>query len=213
MSSSEPPRPGRNRRTGSSRPAGSPARAAAAARALRAAAAAGPYGQESPCGLQPYGQMPPPPGGCDYQGGPVLGGSGRRFPALVRRLPRLPGVQLRHRVRAFVGTDTDNVNFGKAACAGAVATVLYFLYEASCSTTTARRSARWPPRSRSSESPTRLRAGLARLDARGRVRAAADRAVSSRFVFFVVNCLWHLWDQPWQQCLHDKSAHTTVIRI
>lgn len=25
--------------------------------------------------------------------------------------------------------------------------------------------------------------------------------------------LWQLWDKPWQQCLHDKAASTTVVKV
>jgi hypothetical protein len=25
--------------------------------------------------------------------------------------------------------------------------------------------------------------------------------------------LWQLWDKPYRQCLHDKGAHTVVIKV
>jgi len=28
-----------------------------------------------------------------------------------------------------------------------------------------------------------------------------------------VDCLWLLWDKPYQQCLHDKFARTTVVKV
>jgi uncharacterized RDD family membrane protein YckC len=31
-------------------------------------------------------------------------------------------------------------------------------------------------------------------------------------LFTLVNVLWHLWDQPLHQCLHDKIAKTVVIK-
>jgi uncharacterized RDD family membrane protein YckC len=30
-------------------------------------------------------------------------------------------------------------------------------------------------------------------------------------IFWLVNVLWCLWDKPYQQCLHDKAAHTVVV--
>ena len=27
----------------------------------------------------------------------------------------------------------------------------------------------------------------------------------------LVDCLWPLWDRPWQQALHDKAAKTIVV--
>jgi uncharacterized RDD family membrane protein YckC len=29
----------------------------------------------------------------------------------------------------------------------------------------------------------------------------------------LLDCLWPLWDKPWQQALHDKAARTIVVRI
>ncbi len=31
-------------------------------------------------------------------------------------------------------------------------------------------------------------------------------------LFSLVNVLWHLWDKPLQQCLHDKAAKTVVVK-
>ncbi len=31
------------------------------------------------------------------------------------------------------------------------------------------------------------------------------------FLFWLVNVLWCTWDQPYRQCLHDKSARTVVV--
>jgi uncharacterized RDD family membrane protein YckC len=30
-------------------------------------------------------------------------------------------------------------------------------------------------------------------------------------VFLLIDCLWPLWDRPWQQALHDKVAKTVVV--
>jgi uncharacterized RDD family membrane protein YckC len=30
-------------------------------------------------------------------------------------------------------------------------------------------------------------------------------------LFVLVDCLWPLWDKPWQQALHDKAARTVVV--
>jgi uncharacterized RDD family membrane protein YckC len=31
-------------------------------------------------------------------------------------------------------------------------------------------------------------------------------------LFALLNILWHLWDKPFQQCLHDKPAKTVVVK-
>lgn len=30
-------------------------------------------------------------------------------------------------------------------------------------------------------------------------------------IFALIDCLWPLWDKPWQQALHDKAAGTVVV--
>jgi uncharacterized RDD family membrane protein YckC len=32
-------------------------------------------------------------------------------------------------------------------------------------------------------------------------------------VFWLVNVLWCLWDNPYHQCLHDKAARTVVVAV
>lgn len=213
MSSSEPPPPGQEPPYGQQPPGGEPPYGQQPPPGpYGQQPPPGPYGQEPPYGHQPYGQMPPPPGGYDYQGGPVLGGSGRRF--LARCVDFLVYLAFSCAIGfAFVGTDTDNVNFGKEWAAGAVATVLYFLYEGFMLNNNGQTLGKMATKIKVVRvadggsvqgSPAWTRAG---------VFALPLIAPCIGFVFFVVNCLWHLWDQPWQQCLHDKSAHTTVIRI
>lgn len=175
-----------------------------------------PYGQPPPAGgpydQQPYGQMPPPPGGYETNYGPTLAGSGKRFVArlvdLVVYLAFSCAIGL-----AFVGTDPDDVSFAKQAGAGAVATVLYFLYEGFMLNNNGQTLGKMATKIRVVRvadggtvegSPAWTRAG---------VFALPLIVPCVGIVFFVVNVLWHTWDQPWQQCLHDKSAHTTVIRV
>lgn len=31
-------------------------------------------------------------------------------------------------------------------------------------------------------------------------------------VFWLINVVWHLWDRPYRQCVHDKVARTVVVR-
>ena len=31
-------------------------------------------------------------------------------------------------------------------------------------------------------------------------------------LFAIVDYLWPLWDKPWRQALHDKTARTIVVR-
>ncbi|WTW95078.1 RDD family protein [Streptomycetaceae bacterium NBC_01309] len=165
-------------------------------------------------GQQPYGQMPPPPGGYDagFNAGPVLAGSGRRF--LARLVDLLVYLAFSCAIGlAFVGTDTDDVDFGKQAGAGAVATVLYFLYEGLMLNNNGQTLGKMA---------TKIR--VVRVADGGPVQGAPAWTRAGVFalplvvpcagiLFFIVNCLWHLWDQPWQQCLHDKAAKTTVIRV
>ncbi|MFD8588415.1 RDD family protein [Streptomyces sp. NPDC059637] len=30
-------------------------------------------------------------------------------------------------------------------------------------------------------------------------------------IFWLLDVLWHLWDKPYRQCLHDKAARTVVV--
>jgi hypothetical protein len=32
-------------------------------------------------------------------------------------------------------------------------------------------------------------------------------------LFSYVDGLWQLWDKPYRQCLHDKFAQTTVVKV
>ncbi|NUU23816.1 MAG: RDD family protein [Streptomycetaceae bacterium] len=173
-----------------------------------------PMGAQSPYGEQPYGQMPPPPGGYDmgYGTGPVLAGSARRF--LARLVDLLVYLAFSCAIGiAFVGTDPDDVDFGKQAGAGAVATVLYFLYEGFMLNNNGQTLGKMATKIRVVRvadggpvqgSPAWTRAG---------VFALPLVVPCAGIVFWIVDVLWHTWDQPWQQCLHDKAAHTTVIRI
>jgi uncharacterized RDD family membrane protein YckC len=47
------------------------------------------------------------------------------------------------------------------------------------------------------------------------VKRWAVERVAGQFVpfFSYLDGLWQLWDKPLQQCLHDKAAHTVVVKI
>lgn len=47
------------------------------------------------------------------------------------------------------------------------------------------------------------------------VKRWAVERVGGQFVpfFSYLDGLWQLWDKPLQQCLHDKAAHTVVVKI
>lgn len=171
-----------------------------------------PYGGQ-PYGQPPYGQMPPPPGAPETGGhGPTLAGSGKRF--LARIVDLLVYVAFSCAIGfAFIGTDPDDVGFGKEAAAGAVATVVYFFYEGLMLNNNGQTLGKMATRIRVVRvadggpvqgSPAWTRAG---------VFALPLVVPCVGFVFWVVNVMWHLWDRPWQQCLHDKAAHTTVIAL
>jgi uncharacterized RDD family membrane protein YckC len=45
-------------------------------------------------------------------------------------------------------------------------------------------------------------------------RWAVERVGGAFLPFFsYLDGLWQLWDKPLQQCLHDKAAHTVVVKI
>ncbi|MCF2532307.1 RDD family protein [Yinghuangia soli] len=173
-----------------------------------------PYGGAVPPPGQPYGQMPPPPGeyGAPYNAGPTLGGSGRRF--MARVIDTLIWFVIAFVISlAFVGTDTDDVSLGKQIGIGAVAAVLYFLYEGLML-------------NNNGQTLGKKAAGIrvVRVADGGSVQGSPSWIRAAVYVlplilscpglvFWLINVLWHTWDQPWQQCLHDKAAKTTVIRV
>jgi uncharacterized RDD family membrane protein YckC len=65
-------------------------------------------------------------------------------------------------------------------------------------------AARYPD----STEPVRLTRGIA-------VRRWLMDSVAVQFapLLFLLDGLWQLWDQPYRQCLHDKVAGTTVIKV
>ncbi|MGN9775948.1 RDD family protein [Micromonospora sp. H33] len=54
-----------------------------------------------------------------------------------------------------------------------------------------------------------------RLTRRAAGRRWVVQFLASSFVPFLsyVDGFWQLWDQPWQQCLHDKFAETVVVKV
>ncbi|MDI2131387.1 RDD family protein [Yinghuangia seranimata] len=172
-----------------------------------------PPGGQPPYGGGPYGQMPPPPGDySQYQAGPTLAGSGKRFVARLVDFVVFFVIEVAV-FFAFVGSDTDNVSFGKEIGAGTVALLLYFLYEGSMLNYNGQtlgkivmhiRVVRVADGGSIHGSPAWTRAAVYSLP---------PIVPCAGIVFWIVDQLWHTWDQPWQQCLHDKAANTTVIRI
>jgi len=52
----------------------------------------------------------------------------------------------------------------------------------------------------------------AEIWARAGVYAGPQAVYCIGSLFSLVNVLWHLWDKPYQQCLHDKAAKTVVVK-
>jgi uncharacterized RDD family membrane protein YckC len=48
-------------------------------------------------------------------------------------------------------------------------------------------------------------------EATGRVSVMAFGQLLLSFLFLLLDCLWPLWDKPWQQALHDKAVKTVVV--
>ncbi|HSA51249.1 MAG TPA: RDD family protein [Yinghuangia sp.] len=169
-----------------------------------------PYGGP-PYGQPPHGQMPPPPGGYDTGYGPTLAGSGKRF--LARLVDLLVYLAFSCAIGfAFIGSDPDDVTFGREAAAGAVATIVYFLYEGVMLNNNGQTLGKMVARIR----VVRVADGGPVQGSPAWTRAAVFAlplvVPCAGILFWIVNVLWHTWDQPWQQCLHDKAARTTVIR-
>jgi uncharacterized RDD family membrane protein YckC len=48
-------------------------------------------------------------------------------------------------------------------------------------------------------------------EATGRVSVLAGGLFIGSALFVLLDCLWPLWDKPWQQALHDKAVRTVVV--
>ena len=48
-------------------------------------------------------------------------------------------------------------------------------------------------------------------EALGRTGVMVGGTILASALFTLVDCLWPLWDKPWQQALHDKAAKTVVV--
>ncbi|GCE01692.1 RDD family protein [Embleya hyalina] len=177
-----------------------------------------PYGQD-PTGQYPYGQGGPygqeptygAGAGGGYGGGPTLGGPLRR---LVARIidSLIVGVVAGLISWPVTGNDYDDVSFGAQFTSGLIFSLIYFVYEGF--------------------QLDRFGRTLGKRVVRIRVVRVADGGPIAGSIawtragvytlpvivpclgtlFWLVNVLWQLWDQPWHQCLHDKAARTTVIR-
>ncbi|GAA0319538.1 RDD family protein [Actinoallomurus spadix] len=47
---------------------------------------------------------------------------------------------------------------------------------------------------------------------RAAIYTLAPQVPSAGGLFALLNVLWLLWDKPYRQCLHDKIAHTVVVK-
>ncbi len=172
-----------------------------------------PYGGQ-PYGQPPPGQTPTPPGGFEHGHGPgygpTLAGSGKRL--LARLVDLLVYIAFSCAIGfAFVGSDPDDGDFGRQAAAGAVAAIVYFFYEGLMLNNNGQTLGKMA---------TRIR--VVRVTDGGPVQGSPAWTRAAVFalplavpcvgtLFWIVNVVSHLWDRPWQQCLHDKAAGTTVI--
>ncbi|MYS81962.1 RDD family protein [Embleya scabrispora] len=178
-----------------------------------------PYGQD-PTGQYPYGQGGPygqdpsygtGPGGGGYGAGPTLGGPLRRL--LARIIDSIiVGVVAGLISWPVIDNDYDDVSFGAQFSSGLIFSLLYFVYDGfqldRYGRTLGKRA---------------LNIKVVRVADGGPIGASAAWTRAGVYtlplivpclgtLFWLVNVLWQLWDQPWHQCLHDKAARTTVIR-
>lgn len=197
----------------------------------------GPYpGQQAPGQPgPPYGQGPPygPPPAGDYQpqsaygtqpGGtgtpaPPLGGSGPRFLArlldglIVFLLTLLVGAPL---IADYVGDIRDSFaqsqSFDGQLSLTGISTGVYFLYDWLL-------HAFWNGQTVGKRA---LGIRVANLETGHSPSAGQQAGRSAIFalpaivpccgnIFWLVNVLWHIWDKPFQQCLHDKPTRTVVV--
>ncbi|MFE3200766.1 RDD family protein [Embleya sp. NPDC055664] len=180
-----------------------------------------PYGQD-PTGQYPYGQGGPygqeptygaGTGGGGYGGGPTLGGPLRR---LVARIidSLIVGVVAGLISWPIAGSDYnyDDVSFGAQFASGLIFSLVYFVYEGF----QLDRFGRTLGKRVLGIRVVRVADGGPIAGSIAWTRAAVYTlpviVPCLGTLFWLVNVLWQLWDQPWHQCLHDKAAHTTVIR-
>ncbi|NYI06248.1 RDD family protein [Allostreptomyces psammosilenae] len=182
------------------------------------------YGYPAPGAPQGYGY--PAQGGYGMPGGAPMGGmpplatSGQRFLArlldwLVVGLPTVIVVVVIIGVSA-VGADTSDPDTATALAMGGLfgytllPYLVFFLYEGIMV-------------SRSGQTLGKRWMGIrvARLQDGGVPGGAGWGRTAMYllpgmvpylgFVYGLLNPLWHLWDQPYRQCLHDKAVRTVVV--
>lgn len=188
----------------------------------------GPYQSQGPYQGQPqgpYGQYPPygqEPGGTSAPA-PPLGGSGARFVArlvdtlIVFLVSLLLGAPL---IADYIGDvrssfgqgQTGQTTFDGQLSLTGISTGVYFLYDWLL-------HAFWNGQTLGKRI---MSIRVANLDT-GQPPSAGQQAGRSAIfalpaivpccgnIFWLVNVLWHLWDKPFQQCLHDKPTRTVVV--
>lgn len=170
-----------------------------------------PYGGRPPYGYDPgggYGEPDP-----RLRGMPPLGTSGRRLmariiDALIVGIP--VGIVLS--VLGLVHWNgNENNAFAGDVSSSAFYAVVYFVYEAlmlaSSGQTVGKRWMRIRVAMLADGSvPTRSAAWT-----RAAVYSLPGIVPCLGFLFWLVNVLWHLFDHPFRQCLHDKAANTVVV--
>jgi uncharacterized RDD family membrane protein YckC len=164
-----------------------------------------PYGVPGPYGGPPYDQGRTP------YGGPELGASWRRLVARVidTVIVVVVGTAI---ALSFSGVHPDDWSGSDQWGIGVITTLVYFLYDgfqhARYGRTLGKRALDLRVVRVQDGRPPTTEAGWTR----GGVYTLPLLVPCLGSLFWLVDVLWHLWDHPWRQCLHDKAARTVVIR-
>ncbi|GHF37048.1 hypothetical protein GCM10010218_18270 [Streptomyces mashuensis] len=182
----------------------------------------GPYGG-GPYGGGPYGSPPPPGHGGPYPGAPYGGPPSdplAGMPPLANRFKRLiariiDGLLVSVPVSivfTFAAGHYDPWNDqNKSTGLSIIVALVYFVYEGLMLSTRGQTVGKMAMKIR----VAMLENGAIPQGAPGWTRAAVyslpEVVLCCGFVFWLVNVLWCLWDEPYHQCVHDKAAKTVVV--
>lgn len=139
-----------------------------------------------------------------------LSGSGRRF--LARVIDAIVVSVITSIIGTFVTLGGTLPSWQDTWLAGAIGSVVYFLYEGLMLTARGQTLGKMALGIRVS----RLVGDRSLQTGQAWGRAAVytlPPIVGIGSLFWLIDVLWHLWDRPNRQCLHDKAATTVVRRL
>jgi uncharacterized RDD family membrane protein YckC len=165
-------------------------------------------------GEPPYGRMPPPPVGDRTEGDPLAGMPplANRFKRLVARIidALIVGIPLSIILGfAFGGYDYNRA--GRSFWQELIYAVVYFGYDGYMLTTRGQTFGKMAMKIR----VAMLQNGAVPAGQPGWIRAAVYAlppiVPCCGSLFWLINVLWLLWDEPYHHALHDKAAKTVVV--